>query len=223
MHNEKIKCQYCDKEFSINGIGTHIWRKHGKGVNHNPNKGFEDGTRNSWNKGLTKETDERVKQIADTYSKHIEDGLIKSSFKGKNHSESSKLLMKEKYKERLKNGTNHTWTSRKNVKSYAELFFEDVLRNNNLLDKSISEYHINDNRINYFLDFYFPDSKIDLEIDGSQHELRKEADNKRDEFLKSIGIKVYRIKWININTVKGKEIIKNEIEKFLNFYKEYVG
>lgn len=62
--------------------------------------------------------------------------------------------------------------------------------------------------------------KIDLEIDGKQHEYeeRKTSDIKRDKLLINYGIKVYRIKWKSINSEKGKNYIKEEINKFLEFY-----
>jgi hypothetical protein len=40
----------------------------------------------------------------------------------------------------------------------------------------------------------------------------------RDEVLIKNNYIVYRIKWRNINTEKGKEYIKNEIDNFLEFY-----
>jgi very-short-patch-repair endonuclease len=58
---------------------------------------------------------------------------------------------------------------------------------------------------------------IDLEIDGKQHEIRKEHDEKRD-FYVSKQYKVYRIKWKSINNESGKKYMKNEIGKFLEFY-----
>jgi hypothetical protein len=76
MHSQKIKCDICGKEYSIKGIYTHKWRSHGEGQNHNPNKGYEDGTRQIWNKGLNKETDERVKNAGETYSDNYKNGLI---------------------------------------------------------------------------------------------------------------------------------------------------
>ena len=63
--------------------------------------------------------------------------------------------------------------------------------------------------------------KIDLEIDGNQHKYRKEHDTTRDGNLSKIGIYVYRIKWININSKKGKSYIKKEINKFLIFMEKY--
>ncbi len=75
-----------------------------------------------------------------------------------------------------------------------------------------------DEPYNYFLDFYFPEKKMVLEIDGKQHKYRVEHDKVRDERLSNVGIKVFRIKWKSINNESGKIYIKNEIDKFLNFY-----
>lgn len=38
----------------------HHWRSHGEGVKFNPNDGYKNNNRKAWNKGLTKETDDRV-------------------------------------------------------------------------------------------------------------------------------------------------------------------
>ena len=99
------------------------------------------------------------------------------------------------------------------------------MKNNGLDDKYIFNHPINkrkdlniDESYNYFLDFYFTDKKLVLEIDGNQHKYRKEHDDLRDERLLNVGIKTYRIKWKSINSEKGKEYIKKEIEKFLDYY-----
>ena len=62
--------------------------------------------------------------------------------------------------------------------------------------------------------------KIDLEIDGRQHKYkeRKESDKKRDIFLTSKNWIVYRVEWNEINTNKGKELMKQKIDDFLKFY-----
>lgn len=61
---------------------------------------------------------------------------------------------------------------------------------------------------------------LDLEIDGKQHEYvdRKKSDLARDEYLRKQGYFVYRIKWNEINTIEGKEMMKAKIDLFLNFY-----
>lgn len=136
----------------------------------------------------------------------------------------TKNKISKKAKERVKNGTHQGWQSRK-VRSYAEIFFEKVLNNNNINKYSV-EHKIKKSDLgfkdvsNYFLDFYFPDLKLDLEIDGKQHNYpeRKISDKNRDESLNQYGIEVYRIKWKNPNTEINKKYIKNEIDKFLEFY-----
>ena len=54
---------------------------------------------------------------------------------------------------------------------------------------------------NYILDFYIPEVKIAIELDGRQHgrEENKEADKLRDDFLKSKGIQVLRYTNVQVN------------------------
>lgn len=134
---------------------------------------------------------------------------------------SMKIKLSLKAKERIKNGTHKGWTTR-NIISYPEKFFINVLDNNNLNYEHNFTLNKKDLGLNdissYFLDFYFKDKKIDLEIDGGQHKYRKEHDEKRDILLEENGIKVYRIKWKNPINEKNKEYIKNEINNFLNYY-----
>ena len=124
---------------------------------------------------------------------------------------------------RVVNGLHHGWSTR-NIESYPEKFFKKVLENNNIeyeFNKPIVKKSLGMNELgNYFLDFFITSKNIDLEIDGKQHllEERKESDEKRDEYLIKNNILVYRIKWENINSMNGKEYIKNEIDKFIDFY-----
>ena len=106
------------------------------------------------------------------------------------------------------------WKTR-NIKSYAETFWHNVLQNNNI--EYISEYFIDKK---YFLDFYIIKNgvEIDLEIDGKQHKSRKEHDKIRDEYITSKGIVVYRIDWNEINSKKGSLMMKEKIDNFLDFY-----
>jgi len=39
---DKVKCELCNKEYHPNGIKSHIWRTHGAGKDHDPNKGRVD-------------------------------------------------------------------------------------------------------------------------------------------------------------------------------------
>ena len=98
-----------------------------------------------------------------------------------------------------------------------------VLNNNNIEFKHnhpVNKRNLGlNNSCNYFLDFYIKNKNIDLEIDGKQHRSRQEHDDFRDKILIENGYVVYRIKWKNINTDNGKTYMKNEIDKFLEFYK----
>lgn len=121
----------------------------------------------------------------------------------------------------IKDGKHKGWIKR-NITSYPEKFFINVLNNNNI--KYRHNYPVQKKELglnstySYFLDFFIENKKIDLEIDGKQHERRKKNDKYRDKLLKKNGYVVYRIRWKNINTENGKNYIKNEIKKFLDFY-----
>lgn len=55
---------------------------------------------------------------------------------------------------------------------------------------------------NYIVDFYCASAKIVIELDGSQHfeEQGKRYDEKRDEYLKSLGLTVLRYSNYDVNT-----------------------
>ena len=115
------------------------------------------------------------------------------------------------------------WNIHRNKSSFAENFFEQVLVNNNI------EYErefgvLNENGHYYYLDFLITLSnyKIDLEIDGKQHEYRKEHDAIRDEFLNKQNYLIYRIQWNEINSDIGKNKITEKINDFLTFYKNLI-
>lgn len=107
------------------------------------------------------------------------------------------------------------WTTRK-INSYAEKYWMSVLDNQNI--KYNREYHIG----KYFLDFKIEVGKyvLDLEIDGKQHKYKdiKQHDNERDSFLTKQGFIIYRIEWNSVNTQKGKELMNEKINNFLDFY-----
>lgn len=150
-------------------------------------------------------------------------GKIKKSLSccNEHHNQLRSIRSKESINKLISEGRFKGWQSR-NILSYPEKFWNQVLQNNNIeyiTNKSIKQ----ENGIsNYFLDFYIEinNRKIDLEIDGKQHnfEDRKQSDIKRDQFINSLGIEVYRIPWNEINSIKGKQLIKEKIDKFLEFY-----
>lgn len=140
---------------------------------------------------------------------------IKCKFKFIKYPESAKQKQSKAMKGR------NRWHIHRNQDSYAEKFWIKVLKKykiNFVREKQIQkdkDYHC------YYLDFEI--GNIDLEIDGSQHKQseRYESDLKRDEFLRKQGYFVYRIAWNEINSEDGKQMMKDKIELFLDFYERF--
>lgn len=128
-------------------------------------------------------------------------------------------LGKQGYVTMKANGTHKPWQSR-GITSYAEKFWKKVLDNNKIIYQR--ELPVKHENSNYFLDFYIEvnGNKIDLEIDGKQHQYKEriESDAIRDAYLSSIGYLIYRISWNEIQSEAGKLKMQNKINKFLEFY-----
>ena len=45
----------------------------------------------------------------------------------------------------------------------------------------------------YVADFYCPAAKMVIEIDGATHDGRQEADGSRDDYMRSLGLRVIRV------------------------------
>ena len=199
------ECPYCQKIYSNFGIGGHIWLVHQNGKNI-INSGYKKGTRKSWNKGLTKETNESVKRIADKHRG------VPSKNKGRSHTLDSRKRMSESAKLSFAKGIHATWKTRKFLQSYPEKYTESILISMGITNFS-KEFRIKigDSNTCYFLDFYFPNKKIDLEIDGGTHRFEeiKAKDKSRDEYLSSLGITVVRIPW------KNKESFNERLRDFI--------
>lgn len=81
----KFQCPYCGRIFNKLGIGNHIFRAH-----------TEEGKNikiPSWNKGLTKETDKRVRQSSKRAQETFQ--INGSPWKGRKHKESTKKKLRE--------------------------------------------------------------------------------------------------------------------------------
>ena len=69
---------------------------------------------------------------------------------------------------------------------------------------------------NYIVDFYCAEAKIVIELDGSQHyeDKGQEADRKRDEYLKGLGIKVLR--YSNLDVINNFEGVCMDIKQYIS-------
>ncbi len=67
----------------------------------------------------------------------------------------------------------------------------------------------------FILDFYCPDRKIAVEVDGSIHEDQRDYDQSRDEVLSQYGIRVIRFQ--NDEVLKDSDSV---LERILRFSKD---
>lgn len=195
--NGMIPCEFCDKEFKPLGYSAHVRIVHTKSL-------FNQES--SWNKGLTKETDNRVLNQTITLKKHIQEGSVKfNSGHSKlqvNRKKVSEGMKRAHAEGRAYNIGRQRW---KKQPSYPERFFMNVIENEFLNRNYVRELWFH----GFVLDFAWVDLKKCIEIDGQQHEREenKKRDIKKDFLLKSLGWEVLRIKWIDMNS-KPKEYIK---------------
>ncbi len=91
--------------------------------------------------------------------------------------------------------TKNAKTLRKNMTKEERHLWYDFLKN---LPVTVNRQKVISN---YIVDFYIASSKIIIELDGSQHyeDAGIKGDIKRDEYLKSLGIKVLRYSNLDIN------------------------
>ena len=183
--SDLITCPHCKKQYSKFGIKNHIAVVHLKDtarVSHN--KGMKRAIP-AWNKGLSKETNTIVAQMAKTTSKTL------TGKKGKEHSEKTKKKISDaRLKYLLANPDKVPYLmNHSSVMSYPEKVFKNALETSGITGWTYNYQHSI-----YQYDFAFPDKKIDVEIDGGTHltEKVKKIDARRDKFSIDNGWTVIR-------------------------------
>ena len=170
-------CPYCKKEFETNlSLGCHKVR-----CSLNPNKKEWNSWRASscWNKGLTKDTDERIKKQGETFHSRVENGEIK--IQGHKHSIETKEILSKKRSEYLASAENAGgfkdvgWYKIKNIKN-EEYVVRGLWEYNVALKlNELNILWIRNQYLNYFIDgvkkiynpdFYLPDSNEYIEVKG---------------------------------------------------------
>ena len=131
MENEFI-CKFCRKECK----NENSQRNHERLCKENPNKKTSpfvkwNATHNAWNKGLTEETDDRVKQSRNTWRENLSLGKFKPVHQDKHLSKDHKQAISNSMKLAHKEGRAHNigesrWN---NVHSYPEKWLIKVLEN----------------------------------------------------------------------------------------------
>lgn len=66
---------------------------------------------------------------------------------------------------------------------------------------------------NYIVDFYAKQLSLVIEIDGSSHVGQEEYDQKRENFLRSLGLEIYRIS--NDDILFRRGFVMKELERYI--------
>ena len=177
----------------------------------------KNGEVSSWDKGLTKETDERVAKRAKKLKEKYKNKEIEPWSKGKHWSENDKKRISEQRKKYLNQHPEKVpyLLNHSSKMSYPERYFKIVF----LIEKIDLKYHLQIGR--YQLDFYNLEKKKYVEIDGESHYVDKKTikiDKERTQFLEKLGWKCFRIRWKDykkLNFDERKNKIK-EIKQFIN-------
>ena len=199
-------CKFCNKECK----NPNSLRNHERLCKLNPNqdtrcleilyknrdKWNQSEGRTAWNKGLTKETDERLANQGKKFHEHYhgKNGL----WFGKKHSEETKKKISETQKKNYA-GKSRYIPVQEHRKSYAEQYFDVIFTD------AQKQFPVD----RYRLDYAWPDTKTYIEVDGEQHYTEEglKHDNERTQVLESLG-------WICKKRIRWSEYQKlNEDEK----------
>ncbi len=221
MSTTNFICEFCKKEFkSKNSVIAHKVR-----CKLNPNMKFWVSTKGpkkghpAWNKGLTKETDDRVAKLFQTYRKRYEEGKY-TNYSHPHSKETKELLskMRSDYLASAKNAGGFRdvgWYDVKNIKD--EQYTVRGLWEYNVALKlnELKIYWTKNHYLNYFIDdvkkiynpdFYLPDQNAYIEVKGYFSENDKiKMDAVLDQNPK---VKIYFMKYEAYqNFIQGKIIL----------------
>jgi len=188
------KCNICGKEVKPLGFNSHYRSAHS-------NFKMLNG---AWNKGLTKETDERVAKysssISETFKRKIEEGwqpyFSTDEFWTEEKRQEFSEMKKEFFHLNPEEHPNRKVAGNRSKMTYPEQIAFDWLKK-----RGFEALH------NQRIEGFYPDFLIDkiiIEIDG-EYWHNEEKDAKRDKILQNAGYVVHRI--------KASSKIEEELEK----------
>lgn len=217
----KRYCRHCKQDIEVKNVyafGAHTSNclsnpgrlgKIRKITEGNLSRGGFIRTAPAWSKGLTKETDERIKRSGEAISRALTG--VKKSPLTKEHRASVSEGMKKAHAEGR--AYNIGYRKHRGMPSYPEEFFMEVICN----EFNDKDYEYNKQFYRYKIDFAWEHKKKAIEIDGSQHEQFesiKSRDAKKDSLLRQHGWEVLRIKWLDMfhDTKKWIKIAKDFVD-----------
>ena len=214
LDHDGLNCKYCGKLCkNRNSLAQHEIRCK---ANDNALKIVTSGNKLShpaWNKGLTKETDERVAKTAENVSKTLQqkvtDGWKPFFATEEFWTEEMRTKRSEEkiqlFKEHPELHPNRRLASNK-VMTYPEQIAANWLTKHNI--NYAYQYKTAFNDKSRYVDFYLEEFKLYIEIDGEYwHSQHEDKDKAKDLFaLENQGIKTLRI--------KPKLGVENQLEQY---------
>jgi len=189
------KCETCDIIFDT----KNLLYKHKHSVH-----GLKNG---AWNKGHTKDTDDRLKQISIKLTGRKYPGKGTGRVWTIEQKKAMSNRIKEYYKQHPEKHPARRLSNNRNKMTYGERIAYDWLSKNNI--EFIRNFHFNEHGVNRYVDFYVQSKNLFIEIDGEfWHNKRKELDNLKDKIAEEYGIKTIRI--------PAKENIEKSLDKIFN-------
>lgn len=171
-------CPYCSKTFSGQGICTHIINKHTQKGQERVKRNYQNLVNKTegrvWNKGLTKETDERIQKRCQVRKEKYLRGEFQGYWKGKKHSEEQKRKISLKMSI-LNKGGKCKWYEFEGVKvqgtwelNIVKKLQEFGIKWNKIKTNSHTMQYFDDNnkQHSYTPDFYLKEYDVYLEIKG---------------------------------------------------------
>lgn len=165
LDHDDLFCKFCGKECK----NQKSLLQHEMRCRENPNRikstgivGFNDVGREAWNKGLTKESDERVRKYGEKISKAL------SGREGKPHSEESKAKLRDVALRRNLGGFHMRrgilYNGVKLDSSYEVVLAKDLDKNCIVWERPPRFSYRMDGKLHYYTpDFYLPDYDIYLD------------------------------------------------------------
>ena len=206
------KCEVCGEEFRVRRLLYEHWNEF---PNHHITKSSATHKGEYYCKYCGRFLDQLNSLHLHEKSCKENPNRVHGSGYGIKMSEEFRKRRSENMKERHKNGTATTFADlrRREEPSYPEQWLIKVIENENL-----NKHYIREERFHTFsLDFYWPEMKKVIEIDGRFHkisEYQQDCDRRKDELLKQEGYKELRIDW---------EYCFNHTQEIIKQIKEFIG
>ena len=169
----------------------------------------------SWSKGLTKQTDDRVKRNAEsvskTFKKRIADGYVNPTWTAEYWTEERRKEQSERKKQLYalhpEKHPNRKLAGNRKQMTYPEKLTYDWLIEHNIKFEHQKEFCFDG--VKRFVDFYIPSRKMFIEIDGEYwHPEDNDSDKQKDELAIKYGFITVRL--------RPKKIIVKQLEKIFN-------